>query len=65
MPNLETLICIGDMIRISSADLPQTTAENIRQMNRQTCGAEILRLIVRDDLGDAADVIVAALRDNL
>jgi hypothetical protein len=65
MPNLATLICIGDMIRVASLDLPETTAENIRQMHRQTCGAEILRLIVRDDLGDAADVIADALRDNL
>jgi hypothetical protein len=53
------------MIRVASLDLPESTAENIRQMHRQTCGAEILRLIVRDDLGDAADVIADALRDNL
>jgi hypothetical protein len=64
MPNLATLICIGDMIRIASVDLPVTTAENIRQMHRQTCGAEILRLIVRDDLGGAADVIANALLVN-
>lgn len=62
MPNLATLICIGDMIRIASADLPETTEENIRQMHRQNCGAEILRLIVRDNLGGAADAIANALR---
>ena len=65
MPNQATLISIGDTIRIASVDLPRTTAENIRKMQSQECGAEMLRLIVRDDLGGAADVITSALWDNL
>lgn len=41
------------------------TAENVRQMHSTPEGAEILRLIVRDDLGGAADTIANALWVNL
>ncbi len=57
------LTMIGDAIRESAAD--PLTAENIRTMHQTAQGAEILRLIVRDNLGGAADIIAAALWDNL
>jgi hypothetical protein len=53
---------IGDTIRESAAD--PRTADNIRTMHQTGQGAEILRLIIRDDLGGAADVISAALWPN-
>ena len=56
------LTMIGDTIRESAAD--PRTADNIRTMHQTGQGAEILRLIVRDDLGGAADVISAALWPN-
>jgi len=57
------LTAIGEMISAASQD--SRTAENIRQMHESAEGAEILRLIVRDDLGGAADIIVDALWSNL
>ena len=57
------LTMIGDAIRESAAD--PRTADNIRTMHQTSEGAEILRLIVRDDLGGAADVIASALWVNL
>jgi hypothetical protein len=57
------LTMIGDAIRESAAN--PLTAENIRTLQQTTEGAEILRLIVRDDLGGAADTITSALWDNL
>ncbi len=61
--NIQTLTMIGEAITESALD--SRTAENIRTMHSTTEGAEILRLIVRDNLGGAADVIANALWDNL
>jgi hypothetical protein len=58
-----SLTMIGDAIRESAAD--PRTADNIRTMHQTAEGAEILRLIVRDDLGGAADVIANALLAKL
>ena len=62
MPNIQTLTAIGEMMVESVAD--PRTAENIRVMHTTDEGAEILRLIVRDNLGGAADVIANALWAN-
>ena len=61
--NIQTLTMIGEAIAESALD--SRTAENIRTMHSTNEGAEILRLIVRDNLGGAADVIANALWDNL
>jgi hypothetical protein len=63
MPNIQSLTAIGEMMVESAAD--PRTADNIRLMHSTNEGAEILRLIVRDNLGGAADVIANALWDNL
>ena len=41
------------------------TADNIREMHKHPQGAETLRLIVRDNVAGAADVVVNALWNNL
>lgn len=56
------LTAIGEMIATAAQD--PRTAENIRRMHESAEGAEILRLIVRDDLGGGADAICNALWDN-
>jgi len=56
------LVSIGEMI-VQSLDVA-LTAENIVKMHQTPEGAEILRLIVRDDLGGAASTIAAALWHN-
>ena len=61
--NVQTLAMIGETIT-ESASHPRT-AGIIRQLHSTNEGAEILRLIVRDNLGGAADVIANALWDNL
>ena len=63
MINTAALTLIGDAIRESAGD--SRTAENIRTLQQTAEGAEILRLIVRDDLGGAADTIADALWGNL
>jgi hypothetical protein len=60
MPDLTT---IAEMIRDAAAD-PRTT-ENIRTIHRNPHGAEMLRLIVRDDLCGVGKVIADALWVNL
>jgi hypothetical protein len=55
------LTAIGEMIVTAAIEDPGLTFENIREMHTTVEGAETLRLIVRDDLGGAADVITAAL----
>lgn len=57
--NATTLTTIGEMISAAAQD--PRTAENIRTMHQTAEGAEILRLIVRDDLGGAASIIADAL----
>jgi len=57
--NISTLTAIGETITEAASD--PRTAENIRTMHATGEGAEILRLIVRDNLGGAADVIANAL----
>ena len=60
MPDLTT---IAEMI-VESANDPRT-AGNIRTIHRHPHGAEMLRLIVRDDLGGAGKVVADALWDAL
>jgi len=62
-PSAVTLTLIGASIRAAGTD--PRTADNIRQMHSTPAGAEILRLIVRDDLGGAANIIANALWDAL
>jgi hypothetical protein len=59
MINNQHLVVIGEMI-VESLDVA-LTAENIVRMHETPEGAEILRLIVRDDLGGAASIIATAL----
>jgi hypothetical protein len=59
------LIIIGEMITAAVFEDPENTFENIQEMHSTTEGAEMLRRIVRDDLGGAGDVITAALMDDL
>ena len=59
--NPATLQTIGEMIRESSEIDFKQTADNVRIMHETEQGSEILRLIVRDDLGGAADTISRAL----
>lgn len=61
--NTSTLTVIGEAITEAASD--PRTSENIRTMHTTNEGAEILRLIVRDNLGGAADVIANALWDTL
>ena len=53
------LTVLGQMITEAAED-PRTAA-NIREMHSTDEGAEMLRLIVRDDLGGAATTIANAL----
>jgi hypothetical protein len=62
MPNNQHLVVIGEMI-VEATDVA-LTAENIVRMHQTPEGAEILRLIVRDDLGGAGSIIAAALWHN-
>jgi len=57
------LIIIGEMITAAAWEDPERTFENILEMHSTPEGAEMLRLIVRDDLGGAAAAIAAALMD--
>jgi len=49
---------------VDSANDPRT-ADNIREMHKHPQGAETLRLIVRDNVAGAADVVANALWNNL
>jgi hypothetical protein len=64
-PDLTTLTLIGGVLAAVAEVEPTRTAEDIRALHQTTDGAEILRLIVRDDLGGAANVIANALWTNL
>ncbi len=59
------LIVFGEMLAASAWQDTERTFENIQEIHSTTEGAEMLRLIVRDNLGGAADIIAAALWDNL
>jgi len=61
--NTSALTAIGEAIAEAATD--PRTAENIRTMHATGEGAEILRLIVRDDLGGAGEVIANALWNGL
>ena len=54
---------IAQMIANAADD--SRTAENIREMHKHPQGAETLRLIVRDNIHGAGDVIANALWNNL
>ena len=62
MINNQHLVVIGEMI-VESSDVT-LTAENIVRMHQTPAGAEILRVIVRDDLGGDASIIATALWQN-
>lgn len=61
----ETLIIIGGAFVSQSAIDPAGIANDVRTLQKNVKGAEILRLIVRDDLGGAANIIANALWSNL
>lgn len=50
---------IAEMIADAAND--PRTADNIREMHKQPQGAETLRLIVRDNVAGAGDVVANAL----
>ena len=64
-PSRANLIMIGATIAAAAEVEPARTAANVNLMHRTEQGAEILRLIVRDDLGGAANAIANALWVNL
>jgi hypothetical protein len=64
-PSRANLIMIGATIAAAAEVEPARTAANVNLIHRTPEGAEILRLIVRDDLGGAANAIAAALWVNL
>jgi hypothetical protein len=64
-PSRANLILIGATIAAAAEVEPARTAANVNLIHQTTDGAEILRLIVRDDLGGAANVIANALWTNL
>ena len=53
---------IAEMIAQSATD-PQTVI-NIQEMHKHPKGAETLRLIVRDNVAGAGDIIANALWEN-
>ena len=57
------LTLLGAVLRAASSD--PRTAENIRELQQSPEGAEILRRIVQDDLGGAANIITEVLWDTL
>jgi hypothetical protein len=64
-PDRITLTLIGGVLAAVAEVEPTRTAEDIRTLDQTPEGAEMLRLIVRDDLGGAANVIANALWVNL
>ena len=65
MTDIKFLTAIGEMIVAASISEPTLTADNIREMHSEEKGAETLRLIVRDNLGGAGNVIANALWSGL
>ena len=61
--NTEMIQSIAEMI-VQSANDSQTKI-NIQEMHKSTQGAETLRLIVRDNIAGAGDIIANALWENL
>jgi hypothetical protein len=57
--NPDVLLLIAKALVDSSTD--PRTAGNIRTMHGTEIGQEVLRLIVRDDIGGAASIIANAL----
>ena len=61
---------IAELISNAALAAPVTTADNIRRLHQDPIGAEILRLIVRDNLGTeptehTANIIIDALWSDL
>jgi hypothetical protein len=52
-------------IALVHANCPHAADGHVRNLHQTTEGAEMLRLIVRDDLAGAADIIANALMGNL
>jgi len=65
MSDIKFLTAIGEMIVAAAITDPVLTADNVREMHSEEKGSETLRLIVRDNLGGAGDVIANALWDKL
>jgi pyridoxal/pyridoxine/pyridoxamine kinase len=61
--NTAMIQSIAEMIVESAND--SQTAINIREMHKSPQGAETLRLIVRDNIAGAGDIIANALWANL
>ena len=61
----ETLIIIGRAFVSQSAIDPEGIANDVRTLQQNVTGQELLRLIVRDDLGGAGAIIANALWVNL
>ena len=60
-PTPAALLVIAEALTKTATD--PRTPEDIRTMHQTPMGAEILRLIVRDDLAGSSDIIADALWD--
>ena len=58
-PTPAALLLIAEALSETATD--PRTSEDIRTMHQTPMGAEILRLIVRDDLAGASNIIAVAL----
>lgn len=59
------LIVLGEMLVTAFWEDTERTTECVKEMATTEEGQEMLRKIIRDDLGGAADVISAALWEDL
>ena len=55
----DVLLLIAETFKVVSYD--PKSADGIRAMHKTDLGREVLRLIVRDDIGGAASIIANAL----
>jgi hypothetical protein len=65
IPSRTNLILIGGIIAAAAEVEPASTRQKVLALHQTEVGAEILRLIVRDDLGGGANAIANALWVNL
>ena len=52
-------------ISLVHANCPNAADGHVRSLHQTTEGAEMLRLIVRDDLAGAGEIVASALMGNL